>query len=240
MVNTDASALLARKLCSLNGLKTESASELALLPFRYQRLRSGTVIVQEGQQISECCLLVSGYACRSKLAKDGGRQIVSFHFPGDILDIQHLWFAWADHNVQIITDADVAFVSIRKLRSLVEERPDIGTALWRNSLIDASVFREWVLNVGRRDAKTRIAHMLCEFVSRGHVAGLGEPQDQLIPLTQEQIGDATGLTSVHVNRMLRQLKGCGALAGPGHGLHVADWDQLKRIATFSAGYLHAA
>ena len=190
--------------------------------------------------VSECCVLVSGYACRHKVAKDGGRQIVSFHVAGDVLDVQHLWLESADHNVQVITDADVAFVPVRALRQLVEERPSIGVALWRDSLLDASVFREWVLNVGRRDARTRIAHMLCEFVARSEAAGLGCPSEQVIPMTQEHIGDATGLTSVHVNRMLRTLREEGAVQGSGRGLQVADWQRLKRIAEFQADYLHLA
>jgi CRP-like cAMP-binding protein len=179
-----------------------------------------------------------GIRLPTQASKDGGRQIVYFHVAGDLLDVQHLWLEAADHNVQVITDANVAFVPVAALRKLVEKHPALGVALWRDSLLDASVFREWVLNIGRRDAKTRIAHMLCEFVARSEAAGLGSPSEQVIPMTQEHIGDATGLTSVHVNRMLRTLREDGVLKGSGRDLRVADWKRLKQIAEFRADYLH--
>jgi CRP-like cAMP-binding protein len=114
---------------------------------------------------------------------DGGRQIVSFHVAGDLLDIQHLFLERADHDVQAITDATNLWIPMSGLRALVGLRPAIGSALWRDALVDASIFRKWVLNVGRRDAKTRIAHMLCEFVARSEAAGLGAPQRIQLPFT---------------------------------------------------------
>jgi CRP-like cAMP-binding protein len=233
-------ALLRRKLWGSRMICPDEVDALRSLPLRTQRLKAGVSVVTEGQLVSECGVLISGYACRHKVAKDGGRQIVSFHVAGDFLDVQHIWLENADHNVQVITDASLAFVPVNALRQLVEDHPAIGVALWRDSLLDASVFREWVLNVGRRDAKTRIAHMLCEFVARSAAAGLGSPCEQVIPMTQEQIGDATGLTSVHVNRMLRALREDGALKGSGRDLQVADWECLKSIAEFRADYLHLA
>jgi CRP-like cAMP-binding protein len=233
-------AALGRKLCGSRMISPDEVNALRALPMRTQRLKAGASVVTEGQLVSECGVLISGYACRHKVAKDGGRQIVSFHVAGDLLDMQHLWLETADHNVQVITDANVAFVPVTALRQLVEEHPALGVALWRDSLLDASVFREWVLNVGRRDAKTRIAHMLCEFVARSEAAGLGGPSDQVIPMTQEHIGDATGLTPVHVNRMLRTLREEGALKGSGRDLQVADWKCLKQSAEFRGDYLHLA
>ncbi|WP_010219978.1 Crp/Fnr family transcriptional regulator [Sphingomonas sp. PAMC 26621] len=233
-------AALGQKLCGSGMISHDEVDALQSLPLRTLRLKAGAWVVTEGQLVSECGVLISGYACRHKVAKDGGRQIVSFHVAGDFLDVQHLWLENADHNVQLITDANVAFVPVTALRQLVEEHPAIGVALWRDSLLDASVFREWVLNVGRRGAKTRIAHMLCEFVTRSEAAGLGSPSEQVIPMTQEHIGDATGLTSVHVNRMLRTLREDGALQGSGRDLQVADWKRLKQIAEFRADYLHLA
>jgi CRP-like cAMP-binding protein len=233
-------AALGRKLCGSRMISPDEVNALRALPMRTQRLKAGASVVTEGQLVSECGVLISGYACRHKVAKDGGRQIVSFHVPGDLLDMQHLWLETADHNVQVITDANVAFVPVTALRQLVEDHPALGVALWQDSLLDASVFREWVLNVGRRDAKTRIAHMLCEFVARSEAAGLGGPSDQVIPMTQEHIGDATGLTPVHVNRMLRTLREEGALKGSGRDLQVADWKCLKQSAEFRGDYLHLA
>lgn len=231
---------LIQKLRSLNALQPEEMEAVRHLPIRKVEVRSGTTIIYEDQQITECCLLLEGYACRYKVASDGGRQIVSFHIPGDILDIQHLLFDRADHNVQTISAATLAYFPMAALRTLIDERPAIGTALWRDCLVDASVFREWVLNVGRRCAKERIAHMLCEFAARAESAGIGPAQGLALPMTQADIADATGLTPVHVNRMLRALREDGSLARQGIRFFIADWELLKRTADFSPNYLHLA
>ena len=231
---------LLRKLTVLNKLNEEEIHSIRSLPLRPQHFKAGATIISTGQLVSECCLLVEGYACRHKLASDGGRQIVSFHVAGDILDVQHLLFEKADHNVQTITDAAVVFFPMRDLRRLIEERPEIGKALWRDCLVDASIFREWVLNVGRRDAKMRIAHMLCEFAAKCEAAGLGSPAHFTLPMTQEDIGDATGLTSVHVNRMLRVLTDEGVIARAGREIRIADWPRMKLVADFQPDYLHPA
>jgi CRP-like cAMP-binding protein len=196
-------------------------------------------LVREGSQPKNCCLLVTGFACRYKVSAGGGRQIVSFHKAGDIIDLQHLHLRIADHHVQSITSARVAWIPMEELRSLAKRRPAVGEALWRDTLIDASIFREWVLNVGRRDAKERVAHMLCEFATRCEAEGLGSAETFEWPMTQEQIADATGMTSVHVNRTLRALTMDCALRGSGRGYRVNDWARLKHVAGFDPTYLHA-
>jgi CRP-like cAMP-binding protein len=221
-------------------LTPSDRSLLATLPFTVREVGSAQYLVREGAPTSECCILVTGYACRHKLAANGGRQIVSFHLPGDILDLQHLLLAVADHNVQTITPATIAWVPKAALQRLAHASPRIGDALWRDTLIDASVFREWVLNVGRRDARSRTAHLLCEFAARREAAGLGSPEEFELPMTQEQIADATGLTAVHVNRMLRALEEAGAIARERRRIRIADWDRMRRLADFDPVYLHAA
>ena len=231
---------LIRKLGRLATLDAEERRILADLPYRLEAVPPGALLVSEGNVVTQCCVLVEGYACRHKTSAEGKRQIVSFHLAGDILDIQHLMLDRADHNVETITSAQIAWVPTDKLRTLVLERPNIGQALWRDVLIDASVFREWVLNVGRRDAKTRIAHMLCEFGARALAAGIAKGDPFLLPLTQEQIADATGLTPVHVNRMLRYLREAGALSVGQKGVCIEDFGLLQAISSFDPTYLHAA
>ncbi len=229
-----------RKLGRLARLDDEDRRLLASLPVRLERVRSGRYLVREGERPDECCFLVSGYACRHKTTAAGTRQIVSFHLRGDILDIQHLLLERADHNVQAISEATIAWLPRARLLELATGRPAIGQALWRDCLIDASIFREWVLNVGRRDARSRIAHMLCEFAARCKAAGLGTGDCFDLPMTQEQIGDATGLTPVHVNRMLRALDEEGAISRVGRQMRIVDWNRMKSIADFDPAYLHAA
>jgi CRP-like cAMP-binding protein len=239
-IATDPLSLLTKKLDRLGNLDSRDREALAALPYRLENVRAGDYLVREGRDTSDCCLLVEGYACRHKLTHEGARQIVSFHLPGDVLDLQHLLFSRADHNVQTITPASVAWIPASELKLVSQEHPRIGEALWRDTLIDASIFREWVLNVGRRDAKSRIAHMLCEFAARSQVAGLGPPERFQLPMTQEHIADATGLTPVHVNRMLRELREEGVIERTGREFRILDWDAMRSVADFDATYLHAA
>ena len=224
----------------LGALTPADRNLLEALPFTMREAAAGQYLVREGAPTSECCVLVTGYACRHKVAADGGRQIVSFHLAGDILDLQHLLLPVADHNVQTITDATIAWISKIALRRAAHESVRIADAMWRDTLIDASMFREWVLNVGRRDARSRTAHMLCEFAARRDAAGLGAPDEFELPMTQEQIADATGLTAVHVNRMLRALEGDGAITRERRRIRITDWGLMRRIAHFDPDYLHAA
>lgn len=238
--DNDAFNAVIRKLGRLATIDDADRQAIRALPLTIKSAGAHQYLVREGEQADTCCLLLSGYACRHKLTSAGGRQIVSFHMAGDILDVQHLLLSRADHNVQTITDVTFATVPSADLRQLVQRHPAIAEALWHDSLIDASVFREWVLNVGRRDAKTRVAHMLCEFAARRQAAGLGEPERFELPMTQEQIADATGLTSVHVNRMLAMLAAEGLIARDRREIQIADWPRMRRAADFDASYLHAA
>jgi CRP-like cAMP-binding protein len=231
---------LARKLGRLGPLEGEDLDLLSALPVRIEQVPRFKLLVREGAIPDRCCLLIRGYASRYKDSATGSRQIVAFHIAGDLLDVQHLLLEKADHSVEAITPASVAWINKAHLLSLASERPSLSKALWRDSLIDASIFREWVLNVGRRDAKSRIAHMLCEFVARCEAAGLGERDRFELPFTQQQIADATALTPVHVNRMLRDLDCDGAVARIRNQFRVLDWDRLCSIADFDPAYLHAA
>jgi CRP-like cAMP-binding protein len=231
---------LVSKLGNLADLSAIDRAAILSLPFTAEDVRAGRYLIREGSSPDRCCLLLRGFACRSKMSANGGRQIVSFHLQGDLLDVQHLLLHVADHNVETITDVTVAWIAKADLSRLGSEHPDIGRALWRDSLIDASIFREWVLNVGRRDAKVRIAHMLCEFAARCVAAGLGSAERFELPMTQEQIADATGLTPVHVNRMLRALGEDGVIARAGRTIKIADWERMREVADFDATYLHAA
>jgi CRP-like cAMP-binding protein len=230
--------LLTRKLQTLARLDEADREALASLNFRTEEFEAGRYLVREGDDASACCLLVEGYACRHKLADDGGRQIVSFHMAGDVVDLQHLLLARADHNVQALTRALVAWIPCIELKRVGRERPTVGQAMWRETLIEASIFREWVLNVGRRDAKARIAHMLCEFAARLAHAGLGPIERFPLPMTQTDIADATGMTPVHVNRTLRQLREEGVIAHKHRDLQILDWRGLRRAGGFDPAYLH--
>jgi len=169
----------------------------------------------------------------------GSRQIVAVHMKGDIVDLQNSFLGVADHSVQVLTDSEVAFIPREAVKKLAFERPNVGMAMWHDTLVDGSVFREWIANVGRRDAYTRIAHLLCEFALRLKVAGLGEETDYELPMTQEQLADCVGLTSVHVNRTLKNLEAESLITRKtSRGIAIGDWKKLADAGDFDSSYLH--
>jgi len=197
-------------------------------------------VVKQGEVATNLQVLLDGYACRYKITAGGARQIVSFHVPGDILDAQQLLLGCADHFVQTITSVTIGAVPLAEFRRIMKLRPNVAEALWRDTLIDASIYREWVLNVGKRDMTSRIAHMLCEFTFRRENAGRGPPEQWELPMTQHKIADATGLSAVHINRALHELARSGVIASDRPEVEIIDWLQLRRIGDFGPSYLHRA
>ncbi|WP_243450966.1 Crp/Fnr family transcriptional regulator [Sphingosinicella sp. CPCC 101087] len=195
-------------------------------------------IVRERDRPTHSCVLLSGLTIRHKLVSSGARQIVGIQVAGDMIDLQNSMFEIADHSIQTLTTAEVALVPRQALRDLAASRPSVGTAMWFDTLLDASIAREWIANVGRRDARTRLAHLLCEMAVRFEMAGIGRQSCYELPMSQEQIADALGLTSVHVNRMLKALEGDGLIVRTRRSVTIADWAQLIRAGDFDSTYLH--
>jgi CRP-like cAMP-binding protein len=166
------------------------------------------------------------------------RQILSLHLPGDLLDLQTLYLNIVDHSIQAASEIRVLEIDRDKLKQVAMEHPAFGRALVEAALIEASVQREWVLNVGRRDARTRVAHLICELEIRMRVAGVIESAGFQLPMTQEQLGDATGLTAVHLNRTLKGLVKDGLIDQQGRQIEILDRQGLKRAGDFSSLYLH--
>ena len=239
MVVSSPMHLLTRKLASRTVLSDEDQSAILALPYTARTYDAPAYLVREGEPPRRfCSFVISGYAYRQKLTAQGTRQIMAIHMPGDILDLQHLFLKQSDHNVQALTRLETADIDRESLRELALARPAIGEALWVDALVDASILREWVLNVGRRDARSRIAHLLCEFAVRMEAIGLDVANGYDLPMTQEQLGDATGLTSVHVNRTLKTLVADGLMHRQGRFLTFNDWQRLRSVADFNALYLH--
>jgi CRP-like cAMP-binding protein len=237
--NDDGFGAMTRKLERLATLSEQDRGALRNLTFTPGRLAAGQHLIRDGEESTTCYVLLSGYACRYKTTSAGARQIVSFHMAGDVVDLQHLLLSRADHSIQAITELTFAVTPAVELKKVAQANPTIADAFWRDTLIDASVFREWVLNVGRRDAKQRVAHMLCEFATRREAAGLGSPTSFELPMTHEDIADATGLTNVHVNRTLALLAAEGLIARDKRQVEIADWERMRGAADFDAAYLHA-
>ena len=195
-------------------------------------------LVREGERPSACAVLIEGFAIRIKQTVSGERAIVGIQIPGDALDLQHLYLDCADHDVEMLTPGRLAMLPRQGLRALADRRPSIGRAIAMTNQADASILREWLLNVGRRSARARTAHLFCELSIR--LAGRGLIVDEAfeLPMTQEQIGDALGLTSVHINRTIKALESEGLLSRSHRSVRVADWERLRDVAEFDDLYLH--
>jgi CRP-like cAMP-binding protein len=227
-----------RRLESRTKLDGEDRAAIRALPLTYRTLEPAAYIVREGEAAEVCVLLLAGFAYRHKVTGDGERQIMSVHMPGEFLDLQNSLLGCADHNVQTLTRCEVASVPVSALRTLADERPRVGRAMWIDTLIDSAIFREWIVNVGRRDSISRISHLLCEFALRLEAAGLAEHRSYELPMTQEQIADCTGLTPVHVNRVLKELGRQGLISRDKRAVQILDWNRLQHIGDFNTRYLH--
>jgi CRP-like cAMP-binding protein len=230
--------LLIRKLEAHAELSEEDRQAILDLPFTRRMLEPATYTIREGDRPDRCSVLVSGFAYRQKLTGEGARQILALHIPGEALDFQHLFLDVADHNVQMLTRGEVADVSRIVFQELARARPAIGHAILVTILVDSSIFREWVLNVGRRDARTRLAHLLCEFSVRLEAQGLTEEYGYELPMTQEQLADVLGLTPVHVNRTIKVLEAEGLIARNKRNISFPDWARMRHVGDFNQRYLH--
>lgn len=231
--------LMVRKLRTRSSIGEEAAAVILGLPHVSRIYDPLTYLVREGQgDLDRCSFVVSGQAFRQKLTNDGAREIVSLHIPGDFLDLQQLFLRHADHSVQALTKLTTIDIDRRALRELAMTHPSIGQAMWVDALVEASIYREWLINIGRRDGVTRIAHLLCELAVRLKAIGLGDGRSCELVMTQEQLGDAVGMTSVHVNRMLKALTEAGVIERTGRSVSFGSWERISTVAEFSPAYLH--
>ena len=231
-------SLMLRKLELHAFLPEEDRQAVLALPHTMRTLEPQSYTVREGDPPLACVVLVSGFAYRQKITGDGGRQIVAIHIPGEPLDFQNLFLDVADHNVQTLTRAELAFIPREAIQRIARERPHVAHAILVATLVEASIFREWVLNVGRRDARARLAHVLCEFAVRLEAQGLASEYGYELPMTQEQLADSLGLTSVHVNRTLKLLESEGLIVRNKRNVAFPDWKRMRTVGDFNQRYLH--
>lgn len=207
------------------------------LPATLRRFDLGEDIVVEGDAPSQCRILLKGLAFRHRTLPDARRQIMAFNVAGDVCDTEGLLLSM-DHGVTALTVAEVAFVSHAAMESLLDAQPRVSRALWRTILVENAIAREWLVGVGRRSAKARVAHLFCEMVTRLRAAGLEEQGRFHFPVTQAHLGDALGLSVVHTNRVLQQLRGEELIRFRGGELTVLNWAGLQAAGEFDPGYLH--
>jgi CRP-like cAMP-binding protein len=229
---------LIRQLQTIFSLSEEERQAVRDLQMTVRDFKADQDIVREQDQPFQCCLVVDGLVCRYKITAKGRRQILSFHIPGDIPDLQSLRLESMDHSLATLAPAKLGFIDHDVMNNLIRAYPRIGDALWRDTLVDASRFREWELNLGQRDASAKLAHVFCEMFLRMKAVGRTRAHSYTFPVTQEELGAATGISTVHVNRTMQELRDKGLIRTATHEIIIEDWEGLQEAGEFDPHYLH--
>ncbi len=203
-----------------------------------QCYNAGEDVRHQGERPEHVLLMLEGWAYRYKILRDGRKQIVGFLMPGDICDMHVFILKAMDHSIGVLSDAKIVQISPEQILKLCADCPTINRALWWSTLVDESIQREWLTNLGQRDAYNRIAHLFCELGVRMSQIGLRENSRFSLPLTQAELADTVGLTSIHVNRVLQRLRNEGHILLKDKQLTIYNFDELARVCDFTANYLH--
>lgn len=229
---------LVAKLSNLMPLSTDETRLIEGLCTNEQRFDAGATVVEEGAVLQSGFVLTAGMACRYRLLRDGRRQILTFLIPGDFCDLHVFLTKAMDHSIDTIVASRLAWVAREAVVDLVGHHPRISAALWWSAMQEAAMLRERVVAVGRRNARSRVAYLLCELVWRQRAIGMTAGNSIPLPLTQPQLGDTLGLTPVHINRVLQQFRRDGLVRLKQRHLTLLDIDRLMEIAGLDDSYLH--
>lgn len=229
---------LLRKIDFYDAFKADEKQAVLALPMHVVQARAGQDIVREGDRPTRSCLLIEGVMGAAKFTGEGKRQITSFYVSGDIPDLQSLHLGVMDVTFQTITSCTLGYIHHDALLNLCDRYSRLSRSLWRTTLVDAAIYREWVANVGQREASVRMAHLICEMTLRMNAVGLVKENEYDFPITQAVLGDATGLSVVHVNRTLQKLRQMKLVELKNRRLRVLDWVSLADFGDFDPTYLH--
>jgi CRP-like cAMP-binding protein len=230
---------LAEKLGKFATLTKQELEALEGICGSRKQLGIGHTLVREGRRTSFVFLILQGVAVRYRYLSNGKRQIMGYLLPGDLCDAHFLVRNYLDHDVGLLTDAEVAIIPIHALTSVMTEFPTVRRALLETMVTDRAMLREWLLNVGQRNARQKLAHFICEISERMRSLGYVNPDGSYsIPLTQVELADTMGLTVVHVSRCLQGFRAEGLVFWSRHQLTIVNLEGLRQLAGFDRGYLH--
>lgn len=234
----DRASAVVSKLQAFTRLSPDDLAALARVSRNVRVIEPRRDLISEGDKPRFVHLVLDGWACRYKQLPDGKRQIVSLFIAGDFCDVNVFILRYMDHSVGAITRLKVAVITPEEMRELTQQRPRITEALWWHELVSMAIQREWTLNLGQRSAYERLAHLLIELYLRLQTVGKAHDGRCDFPLTQNDLADATGLTAVHVNRTLQELRRDGLIELERKQLHILDMPRMMDAAMFNANYLH--
>lgn len=229
---------MASKIEAFTKLSADDRQALNAVSQNVRYVDSRRDLIAEGDKPKYVHLILDGWGARYKTLPDGKRQIVSLFLPGDFCDVNVYILKQMDHSIGAITRLKVAMITPDEMTRLTHERPRVTQALWWHELVTTAIQREWTLNLGQRTAYERLGHLLVELYLRLRTVGLASNGRCDFPLTQNDLGDATGLTPVHVNRTLQELRRDGLIELERRHLHILDIERLKSVSMFNPNYLH--
>ena len=228
---------LIQKLEKRDDLSQAERQALSGIIIRTRTCRAGDVIVREDELLTESTLLLDGFTARSKTLRDGKRQIMAVQVTGDFVDLPSFVLKRIDHTIEALTHCQIANVSHKDLQIITEQFPHLTRMLWLSTVVDAAIHRAWLVSMGRRSSLGQIAHFVCEMFLRLQVVGRTEGKSLRLPFTQMELGDIMGLSSVHVNRVLQDLRARSLLQWQDQLVTITDWDRLTEAAEFAPPYL---
>lgn len=219
-------------------LSEEEREALRALPLRVRTLQRNEEFIRDGDRPVQSCLVLKGFAARTQNLEDGRRQITNLHVPGDFVDLHSLMIKRMDHNVIAFSDCEVAFVPHPALRELIDTHRHLARLLWLTTLIDAAMDRAWITCLGRRPAIDHLAHFICELFVRLQGRGLTDGNSFSFSATQVELGDILGMSTVHVNRTMQDLRKLGLIEWGSGKITINDYNELAARAGFDPAYLN--
>jgi CRP-like cAMP-binding protein len=225
------------RLERLTTLSAEDRQRIADLPLKLVNYPADREIVSYGYSTTRCTLVLDGFLYSQKRAAGSRRQITSFFVPGDIVDLPTLYLPKIDYTITTLGPAVLAFVPHAALKEVLRDSSALAQAFWRETLIQAAIFQEWIVNLGRRDASARLAHVVCELAARLQSAGLARDLSFAMPWTQMDVADACGISNVYANRVIQELRHLGLVDWDSRRVTIRNWSALARLGDFNDDYL---
>jgi CRP-like cAMP-binding protein len=229
---------LIARLLAVTGLAEQDQARLRSISHTIKTFADSEAVIRQGDRPVQCAVVMSGFLSRHRVVCERN-QISSFYVPGDMPDLHTLHLPVMDHDLCSVGTSTVAFIPHSHLRLMLMESPGLTNALWRETLIHAAIYRQWVENLGSRTALPRVAHLISELATRLEVVGLLDDDSFGLPCTQQDFADACGLSTVHINRTIQELRRMGLVEWRGHTVSLLRRKELETVADFSPDYLHA-
>ena len=227
---------LVRKMEGYTPLDADDRRLLLSMSRNSRKVAAHTDLAREGDKPNSVHLILDGFACRYKFTAEGNRQIMAYLLPGDFCDLHVFVLRQMDHSIGSLSPCTVVDIPHESIRALLQ-RPTLSLALWCAALVDAAVLREWLVNIGQRPARQRLAHVLCELLLRLRIVGLADKSYEL-PLSQKDLADTIGVSNVHLNRVLQELRREDLISWQDDLLVIKDIDRLMLYCGFNPNYLH--